>query len=64
MGGGLIAIRGSIDSKQVRLTTLLTDNSVEYMWVKLCTYQQNKKSLYIGAFYFRPNTNRSVYTAV
>ena len=60
----LVAVRDSICSqrKEVAAAIVDTDNadgSVDYLWVKLRNYQNNKRMLYIGVFYFRPNASVS-----
>ena len=37
---------------------------MDLLWIKLRNYQCDKRTLYLGAFYFQPNTNTSVYEKI
>ena len=67
-GGVLVAVRDSICSERVQVTAATSDSGfndcVDYLWLKLRHYQQNKITLYLGAFYFQPKASASTYTQV
>jgi len=60
----LVAVRNTIHSQRKHVTASFVDTNVDYLWVKLNNYQKNKRTLYLGAFYFRPNTSALTYAKV
>ncbi len=61
-GGVLIAVKTNIFSERI-IKLESDDKAIEHIWVKLKTCNSSN-SIYLGAFYFPPNTTREKYRLV